>query len=426
MRRNEGSPRLLCLYQHAPTPGAPGIYRHRLFLAELVRRGWHVDLISTPLNYMTGTVPSRYARKPYVRERLDGIETHWVWASGGIHASKLRRASNYVTFSALALARGATLTRPDVILVSSPPLTVGFLGPLLSARFKAPWLLEVRDIWPESAASVGWMTPTSRAYRALERGAHYLARDATAVVVPTPGLTDLVRAHGARHVEVVSGAVVDAAQPKETRDAVRKALGIGDDTCLFLYLGAVGVANGLDVILDAALQLRDDVPAELLIIGDGSARQRLAERLARERIGKVRILDPVPKDRVGDYLAASDVGLHILRPDPVFATALPSKVLEYFSARRPFITTVPGLPQKLAEESGGSFVATSGELAAEVRRWTELALSEREELGRRSFEYGFANFGFTRSVDRLERLLRSTMEDEMPPEPPSPSNQNQT
>ena len=59
--------RLLCIYQHAPTPGAPGIYRHRLYLAELVRRGWDVDLISTPVNYMRGTVPERYAGKPYVR-----------------------------------------------------------------------------------------------------------------------------------------------------------------------------------------------------------------------------------------------------------------------------------------------------------------------------------------------------------------------
>ena len=49
--------RLLVVYQHAPTPGAPGIYRHRMLLAELVRRGWHVDLVSSPINYMDVTVP---------------------------------------------------------------------------------------------------------------------------------------------------------------------------------------------------------------------------------------------------------------------------------------------------------------------------------------------------------------------------------
>src|SRR5215475_10192032 len=93
-----GRPRLLCVYQHAPTPGAPGIYRHRLYFAELVRRGFAVDLVSTPINYMTGEVPSRYRRKPYVRETIDGIDHHWVWASGGIHASIRRRAGNYASF----------------------------------------------------------------------------------------------------------------------------------------------------------------------------------------------------------------------------------------------------------------------------------------------------------------------------------------
>jgi len=84
--------RLLCVYQHAPTPGAGGFYRHRTYFAELVRRGWHVDLVSTPVHYLTGLVPERYARRPYVRETIDGIEHHWVWASSSIHRSRVHRA----------------------------------------------------------------------------------------------------------------------------------------------------------------------------------------------------------------------------------------------------------------------------------------------------------------------------------------------
>jgi hypothetical protein len=89
---------------------------------------------------------------------------------------------------------------------------------------------------------------------------------------------------------------------------------------------------------------------------------------------------------------------------------LPSKVLDYFSAHRPFITSVPGLPQKLAEQSGGSFAPTADALARDLRRWTELQPSERAEYGQRGFEYGIANFGLTPSADRLEHLLRSTIE----------------
>ena len=80
------------------------------------------------------------------------------------------------------------------------------------------------------------------------------------------------------------------------------------------------------------------------------------------------MLDPVPKERTKEILAGSDVVLHLLRNEPVFQTALPNKILDAFSAHRPLITTVDGLPRRLAEESGGGYAPTTRELAAELRR----------------------------------------------------------
>lgn len=407
LTRTDGRrPRLLCVYQHAPTPGAPGIYRHRLYFAELVRRGWQVDLVSTPVNYMTGNLPARYVRRPYVHERADGIDMHWVWASRGIHSSKLHRVGNYVSFATTALARALTLRRPDVVLVSSPPLPVATLGPMLARRHRAPWLLEVRDIWPESAASVGWLDPGSRAYRELLRVAKALTGRAATVVVPTPGLVERVREHGARAVEVIPGPVVDAARSAETRIAARRRLAVPEGDCAFVYLGAIGVANGIETLLDAVALLPTELPASILLVGDGSGRRGIEARLAEdERLRRVRILDAVPKDEVFDLLAASDVCLHLLRPDPVFATALPSKVLDYFSAHRPVITTAAGLPAELATASGGELAADAPALADAIVRWTRLSPEERADAGERSFSYGASRFGIAETVDRLERLL---------------------
>lgn len=398
-------PRLLCVYQHAPTPGAPGIYRHRLLLAELVRRGWDVDLVSTPLNYMTGTVPERYRRRPYVRETIDGIAHHWVYASPGIHKSKRRRALNYATFALAALLRAATLQRPDVILVSSPPLSVGALGPLLSARFRRPWLLEVRDLWPESAASVGWLPETSSPYLALERLAHRLASSAGAVVVPTMGLVALVLRHGARAVRVVSGAVVAAPVDQVVRRDTRERLGISDSACVFLYLGSVGVANGLDVLVDAVSRLPAAVDVVVFVVGDGSARAELQARVARERIDRVRLVGAVPREDVGAYLAAADVGLHALRADPLFASALPTKVLEYLASARPFVTTVPGLPERLALRSGGGFAPGVEALVSELSKWDAMSPAERRANGEQGLAFGLEQFGLPAVVDGLESLL---------------------
>jgi colanic acid biosynthesis glycosyl transferase WcaI len=401
--------RLLCIYQHAPTPGAPGIYRHRLYLSELVRRGWDVDLISTPINYMRGTVPDRYAGRPYVREIIDGVTHHWVWASSSVHRSRSHRAMNYATFAAAAAIRGATLARPDLIWASSPPLPVGTVGELLATRFRRPWVLEVRDLWPESAVSVGWLRQETQLYRALDRLARRYARRAEAVLVPTPGLAEPVRRQGAATVCVVPGAVFDSARGIEVRMRVRAELDVAPNTCLFVYVGALGVANGLQTLLEAAAEVGGDERMSFVVVGDGSDRRRLEHEVEDRRIPRVRILPPVPKERVPDILAASDVCLHLLRPDPLFAGALPSKVLEYLGAHRPFITTVPGVPERLAAESGGGFVAAPEQLVAELRRWAAMEPDDRKVRGEQAFQYGLENFSLAVNVSRLESALVQAM-----------------
>jgi colanic acid biosynthesis glycosyl transferase WcaI len=397
--------RLLCVYQHAPTPGAPGIYRHRLLLGELSRRGWDVDLVSTPVNYMTGVVPEPYRRRLYRRERIEDVEHHWVWASRGIHASRARRALNYVSFATTAALRAATLPRPDVLLASSPPLSVATLGAALARRFRRPWVLEVRDVWPESAVSVGWLDEGSRTYRALERLAHRHARGAARVIVPTPGLVERLRAHGATEVDVVPGSVFDSPPDPALRARVRSVLGVGADTCLFAYVGAVGAANGIDLLLDAVGLLPQALPAAFVVAGDGSDRERLEARAQDEGLGSVRFVGAVPKAEVAAVLAAADVCLHLLRRDPVFATALPSKVLEYFGAHRPVVTTVPGLPEQLVRESGGGYAPSAEELAEEIERWTRMSPAEREAKGDQALAYGLERFGLQASADKLEASL---------------------
>jgi glycosyltransferase involved in cell wall biosynthesis len=397
------------VYQHAPTPGAAGIYRHRRYFAELVRRGWEIDLVSTPRNYMTGTVPQAYRRRPLSRETIDGIQHHWVWAPGGIHRSRAARVANYAGFAAAAAGRAVLLPRPDVVLVSSPPLPVAGLGPLLAKRFGCPWLLEIRDVWPESAVSVGWLRAESGMYRLLGRFARTVTTHAPIVIVPTPGLEPLVRAHGARDVRTLSGIVLPRPPDPERRRLVRDRLGIRGDECVFLYLGAIGVANGLDLLLEAVDRLPTEVAARVVVAGDGSARRSLAEAVDARGLERLVLLPPVAQDDASDLLAAADVGLHLLRPDPLFRSALPSKALEYLGAGLPFLTTVPGLPSAVAVAGGGAAVSSAIELARELASWTEISPEERRTRGQQALRYGLDRFGLEQSVDRFEALLEEVL-----------------
>lgn len=407
--RSSRGRRLLCVYQHAPTPGAPGIYRHRQYFAELVKRGWKVDLVSTPRNYMSGEVPARYRWRLLTREVIEGVDHHWVWSPGGIHRSRIRRVANYAGFATAAALVGLALPCPDVILVSTPPLTVAPLGPTLARRYRCPWLLEVRDIWPESAVSVGWLSAGSLAYRLLERLAHRVTREASMVIVPTPGLEPLVRAHGARSVVTLTGSVTARPRDDARRGTARAELGIDPDHCMFLYLGAIGVANGLDMLLDAVKLLPAALPARIVIAGDGSARAVVEDAVESERLHRVALLPPVGRDRAYDLLAAADVGLHLLRPDAVFESALPTKVLEYLGVGLPFITTVGGLPAQVATASGGSAVTAAVELAREMERWCTLTPEDRRATGDRVLQYGLAHFSLEAGVQTLERLLERSL-----------------
>ena len=398
--------RLLCVYQHAPTPGAPGIYRHRQYFAELVRRGWQVDVVSTPRNYMSGELPGRYRRHLWSHETIDGIHHHWLWTPGGIHRSRVRRVANYGVFATAAALRALALPRPDVVYVSSPPLTVAPLGPVLGRRFSCPWVLEVRDIWPESAVAVGWLGGEGLVYRLLERLAHRVTSTASTVVVPTPGLEPLVREHGARRVVTLTGMVVARTFDTERRRSARARLEVGDGECLFLYLGAIGVANGLNLLVDAAKLASTDAPLRVVVAGDGSARGALEERVRSEQVDRITLLPPVARDEVDDLLAAADVGLHLLRPDPVFESALPTKVLEYLGAGLPFITTTRGLPAQLAEESGGSAAGNSArDLARELERWSSASPDARRKAGEQARAFGLERYGVEACVDRFQGLL---------------------
>jgi glycosyltransferase involved in cell wall biosynthesis len=175
-------------------------------------------------------------------------------------------------------------------------------------------------------------------------------------------------------------------------------------------LGAIGVANGLDVLLDAVESLPPQVPARVVVAGDGSARRPISEAIAAKRLDRITLLPPVEQDGAGDLLAAADVGLHLLRPDPLFSSALPSKALEYLGAGLPFLTTVPGLPSELALASAGAAVASKAELARELVSWTETSPEERRSRGQQALQYGLEHFGLERNVERFEALLEEIIE----------------
>jgi glycosyltransferase involved in cell wall biosynthesis len=283
---------------------------------------------------------------------------------------------------------------------------------MLARRFSRPFVLEVRDLWPESLPASGISRPGAWLYLALAGVARFLYRHADLVVPVTRGFCPSIEkaAPGARLAVVENGVDPDLFHPLDSREA-KRGLGL-DERFVVSYIGTIGFAHGLEVVLRVATGLKTAVPDLLfLIVGEGAERKRLETKARQHGLDNVRFVGQRPRLEMPLYIAASDACLVLLRNSELFRTVLPSKMLEFMACARPVIAGVAGYAAALVEESEGGVCVTPEDdqaLAEAVRR-----LYEDPVLGTKLGENGrhFVLDRFTRAAKAkaylraLERLI---------------------
>jgi glycosyltransferase involved in cell wall biosynthesis len=285
----------------------------------------------------------------------------------------------FARFTLTAAAAALRGPRPDVIYASSPPLTIALPGLVAAARWRAPLVFEVRDLWPEAPIQMGALrNPLLRlAARLLER---LVYRRSARIIALSPGIRDGVVAAGAapeRVALVPNASDLELFSPALDGRAERRRLGLGD-SLVCSYFGAMGEANDLDQLIDAARQVAD---VEFVLLGDGKRRRELEARAP----ANVRFLDPVPDKRsVARLAAASDACLTLFKDVPVLATNSPNKLFDTFAAGRAAIVNMPGWMRDLVEENEAGLFVRPGDARdlAEKVAWLRDNPDEVERLGR--------------------------------------------
>jgi glycosyltransferase involved in cell wall biosynthesis len=242
-----------------------------------------------------------------------------------------------------------------------------------------PFVLEVRDLWPESLLAAGGRP--GAAYYTFAALAKYLYRRADLIIVLARGTGERLAAHGvdaSKIVYVPNGVDLCSFKPDlRTR--------IADDRFTLVYAGAHGPANGLDVVLDAAELLREEKHIRFVLVGDGAAKQSLVEDAARRVLSNVEFREPIPKNAIPELFASVDAGLMVLRDSPLFSFGVsPNKLFDYFGAALPVVCNVPGeVAGMLASASAGEQAtdASGAALAGAVRRLASRSPAERRQLG---------------------------------------------
>jgi glycosyltransferase involved in cell wall biosynthesis len=344
--------------------------RHVELASQLAERGERVTVIAPTTSYLTG------ARLGVPGERSEPIPGVAVIRTGAVDAGSgfVARVASFVSFSVRAFFTGMRVPDVDVVWGTSPPLFQAATAWQLAWLRRVPFVLEIRDLWPDFAVELGVLRNPLLigAARALER---FLYRRADRLVVNSPGFVEHVVARGApreRVFVIPNGVDATPFDPASRGEAFRREAGAGPDDILVVYAGAHGIPNDLDVVLDAAQRLRDDPRIRFALVGGGRDRGRLIERARALGLSNLVFGEAVAKDRIPEVLAAADVCVAILKPLPMFNTTYPNKVFDYMAAGRPVALAIDGVIRRVVEEAGaGTFVppGDADAMAAVLRRY---------------------------------------------------------
>ena len=393
---------VLYIHQHFTTPRGAGGTRSYEMARRLVAQGNRVTMVcgSYGLGESGLDGPFRFGRREGTVDGIAVIEFDLAYSN---RDGLARRTTTFLRYAAGAMVVALT-GRYDLAFATTTPLTAALPGLVARWLRGKPFVFEVRDLWPELPRAMGvirnplvlWLMGV------LEWTAY---RSATRCVALAPGIADGIARTGVpreRIATIPNGC--DLAIFQTDREPWRPP-GVAAGSLCAIFAGTHGPANGLDAVLDAAAELkarrRRDIA--LVLVGDGKAKPALAERVRREALDNVILLDPVPKERLASLLATADLGIQCLADIPAFYYGTsPNKFFDYLAAGVPVINNYPGwLAAMIADEHCG-FAVPPRDPAAFADA-LEHAADDRDALrtmGKRALALAKRDFDRDRLADR--------------------------
>lgn len=370
--------RILIVSQHFSPEITAARFRMESLSRAATAAGHDVHVVCAVPNHPEGRIHDDYAGRFIARKRRGRLRVDYVWLSTSPVKSFRSRLVNYASFAATATLAGAFARRPDVVLATSPPLSVGAVGAVLARRHRAPWVMDVRDLWPKAAVVLGELGDP-RAIRAAESLERWLYADADAIVTVTESFRGQIRAVAPpdQTIELVYNGTTRDWLDWGAQRADRRTLGLDPDRFILAYAGNLGLYHSLEAGIDA-MGLLDD-RYRLLLIGHGPLRDALGQRAAALPAGRVEFAGLMTPRSAAAHLGAADALLVSL--DSSLTDVLSSKLFDYCATGRPVIVAAEGETRRVVEAAGAALTVppeSPEELAAAVRRLRDdAALRER-------------------------------------------------
>ena len=373
-----------------------------------VKMGHDVTVVTCAPNHPRGQVYPGYTNKLFQREERDGIKVLRLWTYVTPNEGFFKRSLNYVSYMLSAIVAAPWLPRTDVVLSTSPQFFNGLAGYFVSRLKRVPWVLEIRDLWPESILVVGAIS-NRWIIRTLEYLAMFTYRKADAIVPVTDAFKSYLIGKGipAQKIDVVKNGVdLDFYDANETTNFTVEELRLGGKF-VASYFGTHGMAHHLETVLEAAAILRDRRDIVFLMVGDGAERQKLLALRDHRGLENVTMLGQQPKEKMPLLWQCSNASMVLLKKSDLFKMVIPSKIFESMAMQRPLILGVEGESRAIVEQARAG-LCIEPQNAAELARCVLNLAADRhlcEELGRNGRRYVAEHYDRTALGAKYEYVL---------------------
>jgi glycosyltransferase involved in cell wall biosynthesis len=400
----------LLIHQSFVTPDEPGGTRHFELARAAVELGQRVTVIASSVSYLTGR-RSNSKSDGKTDHQVEGFRIVRTFTPGTRGGSFAGRLFSSIGFAASSLFGALRIGRIDLVMGTTPPIFQGVSAWLVSALRRCPFLLEVRDLWPEFVIDMGILKNRFLigASRRLER---FLYARADQILVNSPAYVDYLIKKGVtmdKIAVVPNGVDPTMFDPSSDGDGIRARLKL-DDKFVVVYSGAMGPSNDLDLLLEAAEQLNEDPRICFLIVGDGKERSRLEAEARSRRLENIVFAGAQPKREMPSVLASADACVAVLQNIPMFRMTYPNKVFDYMAAGRPILLAIDGVIREVVETAGAGIYTPPGDAKSLADAVRFLARNEeaREQMSRSGRSFVEENFNRAEQsqqfVDLLQRL----------------------
>lgn len=334
--------KILYIHQYFVTPEEPGGTRSYWLAKELVINGHEVVML---------TSSDKYEEEIHIR-MVDGIKVYYIHNEYYQSMTVFQRLRSFFRFMYKSSKISFFQKNIDLVFVTSTPLTVGVPALLIKLFKRIPYIFEVRDLWPEVPIQMGALTnPIAKFFaRSLEKLIYKHARH---VIALSPGMQDGIIKYIPRDkTSVISNmSKIDDFSPRVKDECLIQKLNIKPNSFKIVHFGSLGIANGVDVIIESAKILKTDPSVEFLFLGGGSTEEKLIHECERQGLYNVKFLGKFPMKMTSEIVNLCDVSIVSFKDIPILYTNSPNKLFDSLSAGKPIIVNSAGWTKDLVEEN---------------------------------------------------------------------------